>query len=205
MPFEKPEVLLGLGTWIGRKQAFATIAGGCSAADAECLRQMRDQRTYRELGLKWTEFCQQRLGMSQPAVDRIIHRLEEFGPQYFRLAQATGITADEYRRIAGRVSEQGLSHAGECIPITSEQAPRLIAAVAELRQQAEPAGAKDQMDDHERAITKAESALAKAVQEIARVAKLPMNAESRKHLLNRTVAQLQKLTILPVISLERRP
>jgi len=48
MAIQKREELMELGTWIGRKQAFATIAGGCSAADAECLRQMRDQRTYRE-------------------------------------------------------------------------------------------------------------------------------------------------------------
>jgi hypothetical protein len=205
MAIQKREELMELGTWIGRKQAFATIAGGCSAADAECLRQMRDQRTYRELGLKWTEFCKQRLGMSQPAVDKIIQRLEEFGPQYFRLAQATGITADEYRRIAGSVSEQGLSHAGECIPIASEHAPRLIAAVAELRHQAEPAGGKDQTDDHERAIGKAEAALATAVKEIGRAADLPLSAESRQHLLNRTVAQLRKLDILPVISLQMRP
>jgi hypothetical protein len=29
------------GTWLGRKQAFAELAGRCSAADAECLRQVR--------------------------------------------------------------------------------------------------------------------------------------------------------------------
>jgi len=30
-----------LGAWVGRKQAFAALAGRCSAADAECLRQDR--------------------------------------------------------------------------------------------------------------------------------------------------------------------
>ena len=28
-----------LGEWMGRKQAFSSLAGRCSAADAECLRQ----------------------------------------------------------------------------------------------------------------------------------------------------------------------
>ncbi len=204
MAVQKREELLELGTWIGRKQALATVAGGCSAADAECLRQMRDQRTYRQLGLKWAEFCKQRLGMSQPAVDKIIHRLEEFGPQYFRLAQATGITADEYRSIAGQVSEQGLSHAGECIPINSEHAPRLIAAVAELQRQAQPADGQDPADGHERAIRKAEAALAAAVAQIARLYKLPLSTQSRQRLVNATAGQLQKLEMFPVVTLDIR-
>lgn len=48
--------------------------------------------------------------MTQPSADKIIRRLEEFGPQYFRLARATGITAEEYRRIAGSVNDKGLAH-----------------------------------------------------------------------------------------------
>jgi hypothetical protein len=208
MPVQKKAGLLELGTWIGRQQAFATIAGGCSAADAECLRQMRDQKTYRELGLKWTEFCKQRLGMSQPTVDKIIRRLEEFGPQYFRLAQATGISADDYRRIAGSVNEKGLSYAGELIPISSEDAPRLIAAVEELRRQpgtdGDPEAAKDKAQEYDRAIEKAERVLSGAVKEIARVANLPLDAARREHLFNRTVAQLSQLRMLQVVSLRMR-
>ena len=33
-----------LGAWVGRKQAFAALAGRCSAADTECLRQVHAQR-----------------------------------------------------------------------------------------------------------------------------------------------------------------
>ena len=132
MQVQKPEEALDLGTWIGRKQAFASIAGGCSAADAECLRQLREQKKYRGLGLSWEEFCKQRIGIQRQHADRLIRRLEEFGPRYFRLAQATGITPEEYRRIAGSVSEKGLAHAGESIPINAEEAPRPRAAVEEI-------------------------------------------------------------------------
>lgn len=34
-----------LGTWLGRKQGFAALAGRCSAADAECLRTIRQKRS----------------------------------------------------------------------------------------------------------------------------------------------------------------
>jgi hypothetical protein len=58
MQQQKQDEVLDLGTWMGRKQAFASLAGGCSAADAECLRQMRDGKKYRALGMSWAEFCQ---------------------------------------------------------------------------------------------------------------------------------------------------
>jgi hypothetical protein len=201
MQVQKPEETLDLGTWMGRKQAFASIAGGCSAADAECLRQMRDKKKYRALGLSWTEFCKQRIGMSQPTADRIIKRLEEFGPQYFRLAQATGITPEEYRRIAGSVSEQGLVHAGELIPISAEEGPRLIAAVTELRKQAEPETAESEAEDVDRAIEKAQRLFRTAVDEVGRVEHLPLSTAQRTKLLSGVSAQTGRLSIVQTITL----
>ncbi len=122
-----------LGAWIGRKQAFAELAGRCSAANAECMRQVRDRKMYRASKMSWKEFCKQRLGLSRGTANNIIRRLEEFGPAYFTLAQATGITPEQYRRIQGSVRGKALLHAGEEIPIQAENAPRLAAAVAELR------------------------------------------------------------------------
>ena len=46
-----------LGQWMGRKQAFSGLAGRCSAADAECLRQIRSRKQYRALKLTWRQFC----------------------------------------------------------------------------------------------------------------------------------------------------
>lgn len=201
MRHQKPEAALDLGTWMGRKQAFASLAGGCSAADAECLRQMRSQKKYRVLGLTWAEFCKQRIGITRQYADRLIRRLEEFGPQYFRLAQATGITADEYRRIAGSVDEKGLAHGGELIPITAEDAPRLIAAVEELRRQVEPDGDKSESEDHQRAIEKAERLLRAAVNEIERVEHLPLDPAEQAELFDRLTAQVRRLRMVQVISL----
>jgi hypothetical protein len=73
------------------------------------------------------------VGVSHVTVDKLIGRLEEFGPAYFILAQATGITPEQYRRIQGSVRGQALLHAGEEIPINAENPPRLAAAVEELR------------------------------------------------------------------------
>jgi len=131
--------VLELGTWMGRKQAFAEIAGRCSAADAECLRRLRNQKQYRRLKLTWREFCKHHLGISRSAADQVIQRLEEFGPAYFVLAQATGIKPEEYRRISSAVHGQNLLHAGEEIPINADNAPRLNGAIEALRRETAPA------------------------------------------------------------------
>lgn len=195
---------LGLGRWIGRREAFASLAGMCSAADAECLRQVRTQKEYRALGLSWREFCKREIGITQPSADKIIRRLEEFGPQFFRLAQTTGITPEEYRRIAGSVSEKGLAHAGELIPITAEEGPRLIAAVEELRQQAGPEPAKDEATREDRAIEKAERMLRAAVDEARRVRAMPLDTARQQQLTTKVSAQIRRLWVVTEIELSWR-
>jgi hypothetical protein len=205
MQVQKTDDALELGAWMGRKQAFASLAGGCSAADAECLRQMRDQKKYRALGLTWKEFCQQKVGVTRQWADQLIGRLEEFGPQYFRLAQATGISPEQYRRLAGSLVESGgekcLPHAGELIPITDGDNSRLIAAVEELKRQARPASAKGGKEDLDGAIDRAESQLRAAVDEIGRLEAVPLDAARQRRLSAKVSAQVGRLSIIHLYTL----
>ena len=82
--------LLEAGTWIGRHQAFGLMASQYSAVDAECLRQIRDNKYYKVLGLTWEEFCGRHTGVDRKTADRIVERLEEFGEAYFNLVK--GVT-----------------------------------------------------------------------------------------------------------------
>ena len=124
-----------LGEWMGRKQAFSGLAGRCSAADAECLRKIRSRKQYRALKLTWKQFCEQRVGVSHVTADKIIGLLEEFGPAYFLLSQATRISEREYRQISSAVRGQNLLCAGEEIPIDADHAPKLNAAIEQLRRE----------------------------------------------------------------------
>ena len=117
----KTEELFEIGAFTGRRQAFAALAGTCSAADAECLRRIREAKMYKALGLTWEGFCRERAGVSRVTADKLIRRLEEFGPGFFQLAQVTGITEPDYRRIAGSIRKEGLAFQGEVIPIQPEQ------------------------------------------------------------------------------------
>jgi hypothetical protein len=141
MKDQKLEDALEVGTWLGRRQAFSIVAGRCSAADAQCLRELRESKKYKSMGLTWEECCKQRAGIHRSSAEAIIRNLDEFGPDYFVIAQVTRISADEYRRISGSVRDHALLHSGEQIPIAVENAPRLITAVDALRREAAQAPA----------------------------------------------------------------
>jgi hypothetical protein len=144
-----------LGTWLGRRQAFSVIAGKCSAADVECLRTLRKEKQYRYLGLNWEQFCKKHLGIARAVADRLIRQLEEFGPVFFQLGGVTRITPEEYRLIAGAVTEGGLAYEGETIPITEQNGPRLAEAVEALRLRAAPAEDGSGAGETERALATA--------------------------------------------------
>src|SRR5260370_42089926 len=125
--------LLEAGTWIGRHQAFGLMASQYSAADAECLRQIRDNKHYKALGLTWEEFCSRHAGVDRKTADRIVERLEEFGEAYFNLSQLMPIQPAGYRLLASNVTGNNLELDGRQIPITPEHAPRIIDAGQKMR------------------------------------------------------------------------
>ncbi|PWU08812.1 MAG: hypothetical protein C5B51_07220 [Terriglobia bacterium] len=131
---EQKEVadLLDLGAWIGRRQTFGVIAGRCSAAEANCLREIREAKKYRAFGLTWEEFCTRHAGISRRLADKIIHQWEQYGDVYFQLAGVTRITLEQFRLIARDVSADGLNYKGERIAIEPANAARLSAAVEDL-------------------------------------------------------------------------
>ena len=127
-----------LGEWLGRRQAFAAVAGRCSAADAECMRRIRDGKLYLERAKTWDDFCSHFLSMTRQNADRIIRLLEEFGPAYFQLAQLTRISPEVYRQLAPAMSEDGLRINGDVIALEPSNRDRLATAVAQLRAPKQP-------------------------------------------------------------------
>jgi hypothetical protein len=167
-----------LGTWLGRKQAFGLLAGKCSAADAECLRSIREKKLYRSLQLNWDQFCHDHVGISRPVVDKIVRQLEEFGPAFFQLSGVTHITADEYRLIATSVTEEGVAWEGQRIAITIENAPRLTRAVEGLRHHAALPAPEPAAWDAGRALARAEKLLRVGLMELAKVQAAPLDVEA---------------------------
>src|SRR5690348_12773816 len=135
------EKQVDLGSWIGLQQAFAVVTGSCSAARAQCLRQVRDSKILDGLGLTWDEFCKDYAGISRQHADHLIHQHAEFGDAYFRLSEIARVSSRTFRQIAARVDGETIDINGEKLALTPANATRIRAAIQSLRQRARPAAA----------------------------------------------------------------
>ena len=124
---------LDLGMLLGQNLAFGMVAGRCSAAQAEALRRLREEKVYKRRSTTWKEFCPQYLNMSSSQADRIIRLWEEFGAGYFELAQLTRISSETYRAVEPAVKEGALHFNGDVIELDPRNAEKVASAVAELR------------------------------------------------------------------------
>jgi hypothetical protein len=118
--------------WLGALPALGTIDCKALAADIECLRLARNFKLYLGRAASWGKFCRRYVGASQRQVNMVIHQLEEFGPQFFLLAQLTRIPPDAYRAIAAHVTVEGVYFDGELISLNMENSRKVTDAVAEL-------------------------------------------------------------------------
>lgn len=193
------EDLVEVGTWLGRKQAFAAVAGRCAAADAECLRTIRQRKLYRARGVTWERFCQEYVGVSRSLADQIIRQLEEFGTAYFQLTEIAKITPEKFRLIAPSVSEQGVIWDGETIPFAPENAGRIATAVEQLRARAESALPAHAPEDPASRLDRGKKAFTAALAELERVSSLPENILERQALRAIIDSAIQRLTRLTAV------
>jgi hypothetical protein len=119
---------------LGARQAFGLVAGRCSAADATILRDIRETKRYLSFSPTWQEFCDKHLHLSKTHANYLIRLLNDFGPNYFALAQLTRITPDEFRKIRALVTDNGLEYGGQAIALIEKNTDRLTEAVSSLRQ-----------------------------------------------------------------------
>jgi hypothetical protein len=166
-----------VGTWVGRKQAFALVAGRCLAADAEILFEIREKKLFRTMEQTWEDFCLKRLGVGRSYADRVIRQFKELGPNFSKLSSFTRIKPAEYRLIAGAVTEDGLSYGGEVIALESENGPKLAEAVIALRNDCIPE--TDPVDPAEQAFAKAEKAVKSAIAEFQRLQAMQLDDDGR--------------------------
>jgi hypothetical protein len=130
---------IDLGTWLGRGQAFGVIANGCTAAQAECLRQISESSSYKQTGLSWDDFCTEYVGLTRPRVDDLIRNLKEFGQAFFDLSNVVRISPQAYRRVASKIKNQSIEIGTELVPIVPENAAKIRRAINQARKEASKA------------------------------------------------------------------
>jgi hypothetical protein len=128
VPHEAPDLL----RLLGQRRAFAAVAGRCSAAHAQLLRRIHDEKLYLPQAPTWEKFCGPNLAVSRRHADRLISLLNRFGPIYFELSQLVGLSPEEYLAIEPTVRENSLLVNGEAVSLIPENAPKLLEAVGQL-------------------------------------------------------------------------
>jgi hypothetical protein len=176
-----PEDVFDLGTWVGRRQAFALVTGRCSAADAEILFEIRDKKLFRSMENTWEDFCCKRLGMARSYADRLIRQFQQLGPNFCKLNSFTRIRPADYRLIAPALTDDGLSYDGEVIPLEPGNAPKLVQAVEALRR--DSAVEETPRDVANQSLAKVDRTLRSAVADLRRLQAMELDDEHRMELL----------------------
>jgi len=151
---EESDAAFALGEILGGRHAFSHIAGRCSAADAEALRMIRDQKMYKVKCDSWEEFCPRYLRMSKTNANRVIRLLEEFGSGYFEVAQLTRMTPEEYRQLAPDVRNHALNYNGEAIALIPQNAEKIETLVNQVRKAARRAAKPAQEEPPKRQLSR---------------------------------------------------
>src|SRR5579871_1416697 len=162
-----------LGMMLGRNQAFGMIAGRCSAAQAACLREIRESKLYKQWCPDWDQFCRQYLNMARRHVEQIINLLNEFGPNYFELSQLTRVSPETYRAIQPALQDKTLHFEGEAIALIPENAARVSNAVAQLRKASNPEASKPSQWTQLEALEKRSYAIVDELVELAGSQQMP--------------------------------
>jgi hypothetical protein len=124
--------LIDLGRILGQRRALAAVGGRCSAAHAQILRRIRDEKLYRPVVPSWRAFCAAYLARSRRHADRLIALLNRFGPVFFELSELTGISAGQYPAVEPAIQQDSLLIDGQAISLIPDNAPKLIEAVDRL-------------------------------------------------------------------------
>ena len=127
-----------LGSWAGLQKAFAIVTGSCSAARAQCLKQVRDSKLLDDLGLTWDEFCKDHAGISRQHADSLIRQHAEFGDAYFRLSEIARVSPRTYRQIGAALDGDSIEIDGEKIALTPANAGRIREAIHALSHRSRP-------------------------------------------------------------------
>ena len=140
----EPEILsdtraaLDLGRVLGQRRAFVALGGRCSAAHAELLRRVRDEKLYLAIAPSWRAFCGAYLAISRRHADHLIGLLKRFGPIYFELSQLVGLSVKQYLAIEPAIRENNLIIDGAAISVIPENAPKILEAIGTLLNRSQP-------------------------------------------------------------------
>ena len=136
--YTDPRAALDIGRLLGQRRVFAAVGGRCSAAHAQLLRRIHDEKLYLAIAPSWRAFCSSYLAISRRHADYLIGLLKRFGPIYFELSQLAGLSVKQYLAIEPAVREQNLIIDGAAISVIPENAPQILEAIGQILGESQP-------------------------------------------------------------------
>ena len=134
--------------WIGKVQVLGLIAKGCTAAQAACMKQLRESEYHKTLDLTWAQFCPKFFGISRDTADQQIRYLDELGAAWFRLNEIVRISPRTFRRIRSAIQGESIEIDGEQVPITAENSARIRDAVLKMRSDLSRMAASEELREY---------------------------------------------------------
>ena len=102
---KKQEIIQQVSCMMGRAQAFGYMSQFSSMAELATLKEVKDNKLYREFGTgTWEEFCEM-VGTNRRTIDDRLLNLERFGLAFMESTQKIGLTRQDLRRIQALPSD----------------------------------------------------------------------------------------------------
>jgi hypothetical protein len=133
-----PHAAIDLGRILGQRRACVALGGRCSAAHAQLLRRIHDEKLYLAVAPSWRAFCGAHLAISRRHADYLIGLLKRFGPIYFELSQLVGLSVKQYLAIEPAIRENNLIIDGAAISVIPENSPKILEAIGTLLNGSKP-------------------------------------------------------------------
>ena len=131
--FTEQSELLNLGVILGQNEALEWVSGRCTAARAANLAMIKETGRYKTLTPDWEDFCPNYLKISRSEADKTIRLFQEFGENYFKIAQLAPVSAETYRAIEPAIQDGAIHYNGEVLDMVAGNAKQVAAVVAQIR------------------------------------------------------------------------
>jgi len=102
---KKQEIIQQVSYMMGKAQAFGYIGKLGSMVELATLKDVKDNKLYREFGIDtWAGFCE-KFGINYKTIDERLLNLEKFGLAFMEASQKIGLTRQDLRRIQALPSD----------------------------------------------------------------------------------------------------
>lgn len=164
---KREETIRQVSCLVGRSQAFGYMAAFTGMAELATLKEVKDQKLYREFGAPtWAGFCEL-FGINYKTIDERLLNLEKFGLAFMEATQKIGLSRQDLRRLQALPVDARADAINQTVNLenpTKEQVRDLLDKMDDM--ESDNALLKDKVKKVEAKLDKKESAIVRGQDQI---------------------------------------